>query len=97
MADRMDNDMIPIANAARLIGVPVSTARGWVLRGVIVGAVRHGRQGRISVPRSEAVRVGAEREERAEGSKLGPASWVPMTDRATTHGHGQTEDEGQHA
>ena len=95
MTDPMD-DMIPIAAAADMIGVPVSTARGWVLKGVIVGAVRHGRQGRLSVPRSEAVRIRAEREERAEANKSGASSWVPMTDRTTTHGHGLTEDEGQH-
>jgi len=75
------DDMIPIADAARLVGVPVSTARGWVLKGVIVGAVRHGRQGRISVPRSEVDRIRAERESRDEASKSGAASWVPITER----------------
>jgi len=79
------DDMIPIAAAADMIGVPVSTARGWVLKGVIVGAVRHGRRGRLSVPRSEAVRIRAEREERAEASTAGPASWVPMTMREGHH------------
>lgn len=97
MSPPMDDDMIPIADAARLIGVSVSTARSWVLKGMIVGAAHHGRRGLISVPRSEVVRVRAEREERAEASKLKPSSWVPMTDRTTIHGHGPTEDEGQHA
>ena len=93
----MDDDMIPIDDAARMIGVDVSTARGWVLRGVIVGAVRHGRQGRLFVPRSEAVRVRAEREERAEASKSGASSWVLMTDRRQVYGHAHDDGEGQHA
>jgi len=91
------DDMIPIAEAARLIGVPVGTARGWVLKGKFVDVAHRGPQGRLFVPRSEAVRIRAEREERAEASTSGPSSWVPMTDRTTTHGHDPTEDRGQHA
>ena len=91
------DDMIPIAEAARLIGVSVGMARGWALKGTFVGVAHRGPQGRLFVPRSEAVRIRAEREERAEASTSGPASWVPMTDRTTTHGHDPSEDEGQHA
>ena len=96
MTDPM-TDMIPIAEAARLIGVPVSTARGWAFKGTFVGVAHRGPRGRLFVPRPEAVRIRAEREERAEASKSGASSWVPMADRTTTHGHGPTEDEGQHA
>lgn len=80
MTDQMD-DMIPIAEVARLIGVPVSTARGWALKGKFVGVEHRGPQGWLFVPRSEVVRVRAEREERANASKSGAASWVPMTER----------------
>jgi len=93
----MDDDMIPIDDAARMIGVHITTARGWVSKGKFVGVAHHGPRRRLFVPRSEAVRIRAEREERAEASTSGPASWVPMTDRTTTHGHDPSEDEGQHA
>lgn len=80
MTDPMDN-MIPIAEAARLIGVPVGTARGWALKGGIVGVAHRGPRGLLFIPRSEAVRVRAEREARAEVSKQAPGQWVPMTER----------------
>jgi len=88
------DDRIPIADAARLIGVPVGTAREWARKGTFVGVAHRGPRGLLFVPRSEAVRIRAEREERAEASTLGPSSWVSMADRTTTHGHGPTEDEG---
>jgi len=91
------DDMIPIADAADMIGVDVSTARGWALRRKFVGVAHRGPRGLLFVPRSEAVRIREEREERAEASTSGPSSWVPMTDRTTTHGHDPTEDRGQHA
>ncbi len=94
MTNPMDDDMITIAEAARLIGVPVTTARGWALKGVHVGAVHHGRLGRLVVPRSEVERVLAERE-RAVERRL--ARWTPMTDRSTDYGHEHAVDEGQHA
>jgi len=75
------DDMIPIDDAARMIGVDVSTARGWALRGTFVGVAHRGPRGRLFVPRSEAVRVRAEREARSEASKQDPGQWVPMTER----------------
>jgi len=91
------DDMIPIADAADLIDVHITTARGWVSKGKFVGVAHRGPRGLLFVPRSEAVRIRAEREERAAASTSGPSSWVPMTDRTTTHGHDPTEDRGQHA
>jgi len=96
MTDPMDDNMIPIDDAARMIGVPVSTARGWVLKGKFVGVAHRGPQGLLFVPRSEAVRIREEREERAEASKSGPSSWVPMTDRRQVYGHAHDDGEGQH-
>jgi len=94
MSDKID--MIPIDDAARMIGVHVSTARGWVMRGTIAGVVRHGPRGLLSVPRAEVDRIRAEREARAQASKSGPASWQPMTDRLQAHGHAHDDGEGQH-
>jgi len=96
MTDPMDDDMIPIADAADMIGVPVSTARGWALKGKFGGVAHRGSRGLLFVPRSEADRVRAEREERAEASTLGPSSWVPMTDRNRVYAP-DVVDEGQHA
>jgi len=93
MTDPMDDDMIPIADAAAMIGVDGSTARSWVVKGVIVGGVRHGRRGQLFVPRSEAVRVRAEREQAVE-ERI--ARWQPMTDRPWERSHGPADDEGQH-
>jgi len=85
MTDPMDDDMIPIADAADMIGVNVSTARGWVLKGEFVSVAHRGSRGLLFVPRSEVVRVRAEREARAAASTLGPSSWVPMTEREGRH------------
>ena len=93
MTDPMDDDMIPIADAADMIGVPVSTARGWALRGEFVGVAHRGPRGLLSVPRSEAVRVREERERTLE-ERL--ARWQPMTDRRQVHGHAHDDGEGQH-
>jgi len=68
------DDMIPIAEAARLIGVSVGMARGWALKGTFVGVAHRGPQGRLFVPRSEVNRVRAERDARTEVSKQDPGS-----------------------
>jgi len=74
-----ETDMIPIDDAARMIGVHVSTARGWVIRGTIAGVVRHGPRGLLSVPRAEVDRILEERE--AKGHRQRASAWVPMTER----------------
>lgn len=79
------DDMIPILDAARMLNASRATVLRWASNGTIEGAVQTGGHRKWFVPRSAVVRVGAEREERAKASKLGPSSWVPMTKRGGQH------------
>jgi excisionase family DNA binding protein len=69
-------DMISIGDTAKTLGVEYRTVHRWARQGKLHGVVQTG--GAWRVPRAEVDRLLMERE---ATSRLGPAAWIPMTER----------------
>lgn len=87
MTDPMD-DMIPLADAARILGITPETLRTWTHTGRVAGVTMIPRRGphQVSgrcVPRSEVERL---RQERGTVGHQKPSDWTPMTDREKRYG-----------
>ena len=76
------DDLIPIAEAATILGASRATAHRWASNGTLLGAVQMGSHHKWFVPRSEVMRL---LEKRATTSRQNPFRWIPMTERDGMH------------